>query len=128
MAIFTHVCVGTNDLAKADKFYTAALGKLGVKNLGPMSPTATLYGAAAPEFVVLKPGNGQAATHANGGTIGFVAPSRAAVREFHAAGVANGGKDEGAPGPRAFTPTSYAAYLRDPDGNKICAYCFNDGE
>ena len=58
MAIFTHVCVGTNDLDKANKFYTAALGKLGVNNLGPMGATATLYGAGAPEFVVLKPGNG----------------------------------------------------------------------
>ena len=128
MAIFTHMCVGTNNLAQADKFYGAALGALGVKNLGPMGETATLYGAGTPEFVVLKPGNGQPATHANGGTIGFAAPSRQGVRQFHAAGVANGGTDEGAPGPRQFTPTSYAAYLRDPDGNKICAYCFNDGE
>ena len=78
--------------------------------------------------VVLKPGNGLPSTYANGGTLGFAAPSRAAVREFHAAGVANGGKCEGAPGPRNFTPTAYAAYLRDPDGNKVCAYCFNDGE
>lgn len=128
MAIFTHVTVGTNDLDRANKFYTAALGKLGIKNLGPMSPTATLYGAEAPEFVVLKPGNGLPATYGNGGTLGFAAPSRAAVRDFHAAGLANGGMDEGAPGPRAFTPTAYAAYLRDPDGNKICAYCFKDGE
>ena len=128
MAIFTHMCVGTNNLAAADKLYGAALSTLGVNNLGPMGETATLYGAGAPEFVVLKPGNGLPATYANGGTIGFAAPSREAVRQFHAAGLANGGLDEGAPGPRAFTPTAYAAYLRDPDGNKICAYCFNDGE
>jgi len=128
MAIFTHVCVGTNDLDKANKFYGAALGKLGVNNLGQLSPTATLYGAGAPEFVVLRPGNGLPSTYANGGTIGFAAPTREAVRQFHAAGLANGGKDEGAPGPRTFTPTAYAAYLRDPDGNKICAYCFKDGE
>lgn len=128
MPIFTHVTMGTNDLEKADKFYTAALGKLGVNNLGPMSPTATLYGAQSPEFVVLKPSNGQPATFGNGGTLGFAAPSREAVRQFHAAGLTNGGTDEGAPGPRAFTPTAYAAYLRDPDGNKICAYCFNAGE
>ena len=128
MAIFTHVCVGTNDLDRANKFYSAALGALGVKNLGQLSSTATLYGVNAPEFLVGKPGNGLPSTYANGGTIGFTAPSRAAVRDFHAAGLANGGKDEGAPGPRAFTPTAYAAYLRDPDGNKICAYCFNDGE
>jgi catechol 2,3-dioxygenase-like lactoylglutathione lyase family enzyme len=128
MAIFTHVCVGTNDLDKANKFYGAALAPLGVSNLGQMSPTATLYGAGSPEFLVGKPGNGLPSTYANGGTIGFAAPTREAVRQFHAAGLANGGKDEGAPGPRAFTPTAYAAYLRDPDGNKICAYCFKDGE
>lgn len=128
MAIFTHVTVGANDLQRANTFYTEALGKLGVKNLGPLSPTATLYGTEGPEFVVLKPGNGEPACHANGGTISFAAPSREAVRQFHAAGLANGGKDEGAPGPRTFTPTAYAAYLRDPEGNKICAYCFNAGE
>ena len=54
----------------------------------------------------------------------FVAPSRDAVHKFHEAGIANGGTDEGLPGPRTFTPTAYAAYLRDPCGNKICAYCF----
>jgi catechol 2,3-dioxygenase-like lactoylglutathione lyase family enzyme len=124
MAIYTHVVLGTNNLEKANKFYDAALGALGVKNLGAMGENATLYGAEGPEFLVTKPANGQAACHANGGTIGFHAPSRDAVHEFHAAGIANGGTDEGQPGPRAFTPTAYAAYLRDPDGNKICAYCF----
>ncbi len=128
MAIFTHVCVGTNDLQRASKFYDASLGALGVSNLGPMGATGILYGAGSPEFLVTKPGNGLPSTYGNGGTLGFAAPNRAAVRQFHAAGVANGGIDEGAPGPRNFTPTAYAAYLRDPDGNKICAYCFNDGE
>ena len=56
------------------------------------------------------------------------ATTRAQVRAFHEAGLANGGTDEGAAGPRAFTPTAYAAYLRDPAGNKLCAYCFADGE
>lgn len=124
MTIFTHVCLGANDLVKAGKFYDAALAALGVKNLGPMGENGVLYGAGAPEFVILKPRDGKPATHANGGTVGFAAPSRAAVHAFHAAGLANGGTDDGAPGPRTFTPTAYAAYLRDPDGNKICAYCF----
>lgn len=128
MAIFTHVVVGTNDLAKANSFYDAIFAPLGIKNLGPMGEKGTLYGAEAPEFLVTRPGNGQPACHANGGTIGFHAATREAVRQFHAAGLANGGSDEGAPGPRTFTPTAYAAYLRDPDGNKLCAYCFKDGE
>lgn len=128
MAIFTHVVLGCNDKAKSSAFYDAALAPLGVKNLGAFGENAVLYGAAGPEFLITKPANGQPATFANGGTLGFAAPTRAAVRAFHAAGLANGGTDEGAPGPRTFTPTAYAAYLRDPAGNKICAYCFADGE
>ncbi|MDR2216628.1 MAG: VOC family protein [Nevskiaceae bacterium] len=124
MAIFTHVVVGTNDLAKARQFYDAALGALGVKFIAPMGDHGLLYGADHPEFLVTKPANGKPASFANGGTIGFAAPSRAAVHEFHKAGLANGGTDEGEPGPRSFAPTAYAAYLRDPDGNKICTYCF----
>jgi catechol 2,3-dioxygenase-like lactoylglutathione lyase family enzyme len=124
MAIFTHVVVGTNDLGNATKFYDATLGTLGIKNLGPLGDHACMYGAESPEFLVTRPANGEPACHANGGTIGFHAATRQAVHDFHAAGLANGGTDEGQPGPRDFTPTAYAAYLRDPDGNKICTYCF----
>jgi catechol 2,3-dioxygenase-like lactoylglutathione lyase family enzyme len=128
MAIFNHVCVGTNDLARSSKFYDASLGALGVSNLGPLGERGVLYGAGKPELLVTKPSNGLPSTYGNGGTLGFAAPTRAAVRKFHEAGLANGGTCEGVPGPRGITPTAYAAYLRDPDGNKICAYCFNDGE
>ena len=124
MAIFTHVCVGANDLTKSCKFYDATLAPLGIKNLGAMGEAGFLYGAEAPEFLVTKPRDGNKATFANGGTIGFGASSRAAVRAFHAAALASGGTDEGAPGPRTFTPTAYGAYVRDLDGNKLCAYCF----
>jgi catechol 2,3-dioxygenase-like lactoylglutathione lyase family enzyme len=124
MAIFTHAVLGTNDLGKTIQFYDAALGTLGVKNLGPLGENAVMYGAGEPEFIVTKPADGQPATPANGGTLGFAAPNRDAVHKFHAAGLANGGTDEGEPGPRNFTPTAYAAYLRDPDGNKVCSYCF----
>jgi catechol 2,3-dioxygenase-like lactoylglutathione lyase family enzyme len=68
--------------------------------------------------------NAQPATPANGATISFASPTRDAVDKFHEAGLANGGTDEGQPGPRGFTPTAYAAYLHDPDGNKICTFCF----
>lgn len=124
MPIFTHVMVGANDLEKAKAFYDATLAPLGINNLGTFGEHGTLlYGTKAPEFWVTPPLDGKAATHANGGTIGFVAPSRKAVDAFHAGGLANGGTCEGAPGPRDFAPTAYAAYLRDPDGNKITAYC-----
>lgn len=124
MAIFSHVVLGTNDLARAQRFYDATLAALGSKRVMNMGDKASLWGKEGPEFMVTQPVNGQPATYANGGTLGFAAATRAQVDAFHAAGMANGGKDEGAPGPRAFTPTAYGAYLRDPDGNKICAYCF----
>ncbi|MGH8524078.1 MAG: VOC family protein [Gammaproteobacteria bacterium] len=123
MAIFTHVVIGSNDLERSRKFYDNVLSTLGLKRVMDMD-AASLWGAEGPEFMVTKPGNGQPATYANGGTISFAASSRAAVRDFHKAALAQGGKDEGQPGPRSFTPTAYAAYVRDPDGNKICSYCF----
>ncbi|HKX35157.1 MAG TPA: VOC family protein, partial [Rhizorhapis sp.] len=71
-----------------------------------------------------KPANGEPASFANGGTIGFAAPDKDAVDAFHAAGIANGGTCEGEPGLRPQAPgRAYGAYLRDPDGNKICAFC-----
>lgn len=124
MSMINHVVLGTNDLEKATKFYDAALGALGVKNMGPLGDRGIMYGIDGPEFLVATPADGKAATHANGGTIGFKAPSRDAVHKFHEQGLANGGTDEGLPGPRDFAPTAYASYLRDPDGNKLCTYCF----
>jgi len=126
MSIFTHTTVGSNDRAKSAAFYDPTLGTLGIKNLGELGEDGTLYGAEGPEFIVFTPIDGQPAQFGNGATVGFAAASREAVRAFHAAGLANGGTDAGAPGPRTFTPTAYAAYLRDPDGNKICSYCFAD--
>ncbi|WP_197508911.1 VOC family protein [Hydrogenophaga crassostreae] len=102
----------------------AALGALGLKKHGDFGDNGRMYGAEGPAFIVTKPGDGEPATFANGGTLGYLAPSRDAVRNFHSQGLANGGVDAGAPGPRSFAPTAYAAYLRDPAGNKICAYCF----
>ena len=122
--VFSHACLGANDLAASTKFYDAALAALGVKNLGPFGDNAVLYGKDKPALLVLRPGNGQAPS-SNGVTIGFAAASHADVDAFHAAGLAAGGTDEGAPGPRGHLPDAYAAYLRDPAGNKICAYNFS---
>ena len=124
MAIFTHVTVGTNDLAKSRTFYDNVLGALGYKRLNDLGENGSIWGESAPEFFVLKPANGKPASIANGGTISFVAPNRAAVAAFHKAALAGGGVDEGAVGPRGWAPHAYAAYARDLDGNKIAAYCF----
>ena len=124
MPIFTHVTVGTNNLQRARDFYDKVLAPLGYKRLNDLGDNGSIWGESAPEFFVLKPANGQPATVANGGTISFAAPSRAAVAGFHKAALELGGKDEGSVGPRSWHPTAYAGYVRDLDGNKLAAYCF----
>jgi catechol 2,3-dioxygenase-like lactoylglutathione lyase family enzyme len=121
--VFSHTCVGAADLGASRQFYDAALAPLGVGNLGPFGESCILYGKDRPAFLVLKPGNGEAPS-SNGVTVGFAAGSKADVNAFHAAGIAAGGTDEGAPGPRGHLPNACAAYLRDPAGNKVCAYTF----
>jgi len=121
--VFSHACLGASDLGASTKFYDAALAPLGVKNLGPFGDNCVLYGKDKPALLVLRPGNGQAPS-SNGVTIGFAAASPAEVNAFHSAGLAAGGTDEGAAGPRGHLPNAYAAYLRDPAGNKVCAYTF----
>ena len=121
-SIFSHVMIGVNDLATSAKFYDAALGALGIKNLGPFGDWI-LYGREKPAFLLTKPGNGGAPS-SNGVTIGFAAATTDEVDAFHKAGLDNGGTDEGAAGPRGHLPGAYAAYLRDPAGNKVCAYTF----
>ena len=121
--VFSHACLGASDLDASTTFYDAALAPLGVKNMGPFGDTSVLYGKTKPALLVLKPGNGEAPS-ANGVTLGFAAASPADVDAFHTAGVAAGGTCEGAPGTRGHLPGAYAAYLRDPAGNKICSYTF----
>ena len=70
--------------------------------------------------------NGAQASYGNGVTIGLSAPDVAAVDAFHERGLAAGGSDEGAPGPRPAIPNSYAAYVRDPTGNKLVAWCVRE--
>ncbi|MBB6252029.1 VOC family protein [Nitrospirillum iridis] len=124
MAIYTHVTVGTNDLAKARGFYDDVLGKLGLKRVADLGDNGSIWGQDKPSFFVLKPANGQPATVGNGVTVSFEAPNRAAVDAFHAEALAKGGVCEGKPGPRGWAPNAYAAYARDLDGNKLAAYCF----
>lgn len=124
MSIFTHICLGTNDLPRARRFYDAALVPLGIRNLGDFGDQGIAYGHALAELLILRPLDGGPASAANGGTVSFKAPGRDAVRAFHRAGLACGGSDAGAPGPRGAVEHAFGAYLRDPDGNKICAYCF----
>ena len=128
--MFSHVMIGTNDLEKAKAFYDALLGTLDVRpaRVGwpPYFPTSPRPACSR----CRKPINGQAATHANGGTIGFAANSPEQADAWHAAGVANGGTTcENPPGVREGSAGKlYLAYLRDLDGNKICADAPDDSE
>ena len=124
--MFSHIMVGADDIPAAKKFYDAALGALGLPE-GVNMGERVLYRTDEGIFMVTRPLDGKPACFANGGTIGFNAPSPDAVDKFHDAGVAAGGADEGAPGPRPAIPGSYAAYLRDPTGNKIVAWCMKEG-
>ncbi len=120
--MFSHVMIGTNDLDKAEVFYDALLGTLDVRP-ARVDGHRIFYITKTGVFGVTKPIDGKAATHANGGTIGFACTSPEQVQAWHAAGVANGGTPcEDPPGIREGSAGKlYLAYLRDLDGNKICA-------
>lgn len=123
MPIFTHMTLGTDDLAKSREFFDAALAPLGIKRLFDIDDRSG-YGAEAPELMIIKPIDGGAASAGNGQTVGLLAKDRAAVDAFHEAALGAGGKDEGAPGPRPAAPNLYAAYVRTPEGHKIAALTF----
>jgi catechol 2,3-dioxygenase-like lactoylglutathione lyase family enzyme len=124
MSMFTHVTVGTNDPDRARVFYDAVFKVLGIP--GQHTPKGAVYYNPDPAigsgmFGVTTPRNEEPACFANGGTVGFKADSPEQVDAWYAAGMAHGGSDEGPPGPREYGMPIYAAYLRDPDGNKLCA-------
>lgn len=126
--MYSHVTVGTNDIERAGRFYDAVLAPLGIVRhksfrvaLG-YAPEA-FSGINAP-FWVLRPYDRKGASAGNGPMAAFAAGTRAAVDAFHAAAMAHGGTDEGPPGVRThYHPDYYGAYVRDPDGNKLCAVC-----
>ncbi|MEQ9814927.1 MAG: VOC family protein [Azospirillaceae bacterium] len=116
--MFNHVSVGTNDLAKAATFYDAVLGALGYRRTFS-EDFGLAWGIAFPEFWATLPHDTQVATVGNGVHVAFIAPDRETVDRFHALALAHGGTDDGAPGERPYEKGYYAAFVRDPDGNKI---------
>ena len=116
--MYSHVMVGSNDLERSKQFYDRLFGKEGrTDDKGRLS-----YGRKGAVFMVSNPIDGMPACHANGGTIGFAFDSPEEVDAWHEAGIAAGGTSiEDPPGFRenAFGKL-YLAYLRDPDGNKLC--------
>lgn len=120
--MFSHIMIGTNDLDRAKSFYDALLGTLGVP-AGFVDRHRIFWRSPSGVFSVSLPINGEPATLSNGSTIGFACDSPELVDAWHATGIAQGGTScEEPPGVREGTVGQmYLAYLRDPDGNKICA-------
>jgi len=116
-----YVTLGTNDIARAARFYDALLAELGGKRAMEMD-TFIAWAAApdAPMVSVAKPFDGKAATVGNGVMVALAARSKAQVDAIHRKALELGGRDEGAPGPRG--DGFYAGYFRDLDGNKLNAF------
>ena len=120
--MFSHIMVGSNDIDRTKTFYDALLGALGGKPGIVDAKGRLIYMHNDGLLLVTKPINGEPASKANGGTIGFACESQAQVDAWHAAGVAGGGTTcEDPPGIReGGAGPMYLAYVRDPDGNKLC--------
>ncbi len=125
--MFSHVMVGTNDIERSKRFYNAVLGVLGVpkplQNTNATGQSRLFYRHDGNTFCVSEPINGEPATFANGGTIGFKCNSPEQVSQFHDVAIAQGGTSvEDPPGLReGKLGAMHLAYVRDPDGNKLCA-------
>ena len=125
--MLNHVMIGTNDIERAKRFYNAVLGTLGagepMTHKADSGHTRLFYRHAGSTFCITEPINDEEATSANGSTIGFKCDTPEQVREFHDVAIANGGKSiENPPGLRegSMGPL-HLAYVRDPDGHKLCA-------
>jgi catechol 2,3-dioxygenase-like lactoylglutathione lyase family enzyme len=125
--MFSHIMVGSNDIERSKRFYDAVLGVLGAgephPNTAPSGQARLFYRHDGGSFGVTEPINGEAASFANGGTIGFRCSSPEQVKQFHDTAIAHGGTTaEEPPGLREGAMGAlHLAYVRDPDGNKLCA-------
>jgi catechol 2,3-dioxygenase-like lactoylglutathione lyase family enzyme len=115
--------IGSNDIARSKTFYDGVFSAIGGKPATEDAKGRLIYAHRGGRFMITKPIDGKNACHANGGTIGFALESPAEVEAWHKAGVAAGGRSiEDPPGVRK-RPSGgdlYLAYMRDPDGNKLC--------
>lgn len=125
--MFSHVTLGTRDLERARAFYEPVMATLGIGQPFNMTGALVFGEAAGMKLFILEPFDGRPAARGNGNHVALVAPSRAAVHAFHAAALQHGGTDTGIPGLRPhYHANYYAAYVRDPDGNKLQAVCHHE--
>ena len=124
-----YLTLGSSDIGRSGRFYDPVLGALGIARFKTLDYEIgyAAGGRGDDESVlriwVVKPFDEKPASAGNGSMLAFSAPSRAAVADFHRLALANGGSDEGKPGPRPYSDNFYACYIRDPDGNKLSAVC-----
>lgn len=127
--MFSHVVVGSNDLERSKKFYDAVFGAMGGNPGMQADETRLVYAHNGGMLLVGKPIDGKPATSGNGGTIGFACASGDEIDAWYKAGVENGG--EGVEDPPGIRESDfgklYLAYLRDPDGNKLCGFHRDEG-
>lgn len=133
--MLSYITIGANDVPRSGRFYAAILVPLGYEQTETVdafeftSPPVPGRSDGRGAVYVKKPHNGQAASVGNGMMAAFQAETHEQVRALHAAGIAAGGSDEGAPGFRdEYSDRFYVAYLRDPMGNKIAIFCTNPAE
>jgi catechol 2,3-dioxygenase-like lactoylglutathione lyase family enzyme len=135
-SMFAYVCLGSNNQERTAVFYDAVLGSLGYRRCDTSAESESswtgwigwgLYeeaGAVQDALWICKPYDGKPASAGNGSMVALWAKDWASVEAFHAAALAHGGTSEGAPGLRLlYNPDFYAAYVRDPDGNKLAVVC-----
>ena len=122
--MYSHMTLGTDDLDRARRLYDPVMAALGLSAPFAMAGAMVFGETAGPKLFIVSPFDGGKASCGNGTHIALLAKSRADVDSFHAAALANGGSNEGAPGLRpSYHPNYYGAYVRDPDGNKLQAVC-----
>lgn len=117
--MIAYVTIGTNDLGRAGTFYDAVLGVMGAKRIFAGDRIIDWGTGVGPFIAVCKPYDGQTASVGNGMMVALAAKDEAEVAAVHAAAIAAGGADEGAPGSRG---TFHAGYFRDLDGNKLAVF------
>ena len=130
-----YVTVGTDDIDLATRFYSAILPRLvyrleaSAEGMSDVLPGSRDGSFEPPDFHVKHLWDWQPASPGNGAMVAFQVPIQVLVRALHGAGLAAGGRDEGAPGFRAdYGAHFYVGYLRDPQGNKLALYCASRGE
>jgi predicted lactoylglutathione lyase len=117
-----YVCIGTNDLARAARFYDALLPLVGAKRVWGESERYIAWGTSeeSPALLLIKPHNGKSATAGNGSMVALAASSTAMVDAVYKKALELGGTDEGPAGRRS--DTFYAGFFRDPEGNKLSVF------